>query len=270
MTLYIVGGGLSRDYLTRKAIEILRKADKIYIDSYTSIAPGIDSKLSQDLDINPDKIIVANREVLENKSHVVIREAETKKVVVLVPGDPLIATTHISLVVEAKRKSIEVEIIPGVSGVYASITLTGLQFYKFGKPVTLVYPSEAFIPFTTLTTIKENIERNLHTLVLLDLRLDEGKAMTIPEAIELLLYIEEKMLKEKAIDKPLIKNSLIVGVARAGLSDFRCVAGMYEKVKEQIYPPPPHSIIITAPILHPIEREALVLLCGLNSGQKEH
>ncbi len=270
MVLYIVGGGLSCDYLTKKAVEVLKSADKIYIDSYTSIAPGIDNSLAQNLGINSNRIIIANREMLENRSHLIIYEAETQKVAVLVPGDPLIATTHISLVIEAKRRNIEVEIIPGVSGIYASIALSGLQFYRFGKPVTLVYPDEPFIPYTTLTTVKENKERNLHTLILLDLRLDEGKAMTVPEAVQLLLDIEEKMSREGVIDKPVMRDSIIVGIARAGLPDFKCIAGAYSKVKNETYPPPPHSLIITAPRLHPTEREALTLLCNLHEEQKEH
>ncbi|MET1100986.1 MAG: diphthine synthase [Pyrodictiaceae archaeon] len=260
MPLYIVGAGLSWEYLTLKALQILSKADKIYIDTYTSIAPGIDKETLRKL--NPwAEIVEATRSLLEENQRRIIEEAREKNVVVLVPGDPHHATTHIALQLEALAYRVEAYMIPGVSGLQAVIDASGLQVYRFGKPVTLVYPEEYYKPYTAIETIRENRQRDLHTLVLLDLRLDQAKAMTIPEAIDILLELEKEYTKKTREDM-IIPSSIIVGVARAGLEEQKCKAGTPEEVKREEYPPPPHTIIVAAPRLHPLEEEALQALCG--------
>ncbi|NOZ89068.1 MAG: diphthine synthase [Crenarchaeota archaeon] len=261
MPLYLVGGGLSAQYLTLRALQILGGADKVYIDSYTSIAPGLDEELVARL--NPRaEVARATRSLLEEFSSKVIDEAREKTVVILVPGDPLTATTHIALVAEARRRGVEAEVVPGVGGPQAVMSATGLQFYRFGKPVTLVYPEDGVKPYSTVETIAENRRRGLHTLVLLDLRLDEGKAMTVPEAVKILLDIERELARRGELE-PFLGDALLIGVARAGLPEQTCVAGPPEAVAAADYPPPPHSLVVAAPRLHPVEEEALSALCSV-------
>ncbi len=261
LPLYIVGGGISAEYLTLKALRIIMNADKVYVDTYTSIAPGLDDALIARL--NPSaEVVKATRNTLEERSNKIIEEAKEHNIVVVVPGDPHLATTHISLVVEARRRGVEAHIIPGVSGLYAVIDECGLQVYRFGKIVTLVYPEENYKPYTTIEVIHENHRRNLHTMVLLDLRLDTGKAMTIPEAVDILLEIEKELTLRENLS-PILEKALLVGVARAGLPDSSCIAGKPDRLRQANYPPPPHTIIVTAPKLHPIEEEALQTLCNL-------
>ena len=257
MVLYIVGAGLSSEYLTLKALQVIGRADIVYIDTYTSIAPGIDEELVRR--INPRcKIVSADRHLLEENQKRIISEARNHDVVVLVPGDPFMATTHITLRLAAITAGIRVEVVHGVSGVYATIGATGLQLYRFGKTVTLVYPEE-FKPHSVIEVIRENRKRNLHTLVLLELKLDEGKAMTIPEAISILL----DLAREEHYDE--IKDTIIIGVARAGLPDENCRAGKPSQLLGTNWPPPPHSLIVTAPRLHPVEEESLRTLCGCDN-----
>lgn len=259
MALYLIGAGPSIEYLSLRAIELLRRATRVYIDTYTSIAPGL--SIDNIKAYAPGaEIINADRRILENESKKIIEEARTMNVVVLVPGDPLFATTHISLILEAIEEGIGTEIVPGVSGIQAVIDATGLQFYKFCRPITLVYP-ESFKPFSVIETIWDNMRRNLHSLLLLDLRLDENKAMTIKEAITILLELEEELAKEMNCDTK-IPDSIIVGVARAGLPDSKCKAGKPATLLKEDFPPPPHSLVVTAPRLHPIEAEALRKLCN--------
>ncbi len=260
MPLILVGGGLSRRYATFEAIAEISRADKVYVDSYTSIAPGIDEDFVKR--VNPwAKVIRADRKLLEEQSHCIIEEARHYYIVILVPGDPMAATTHVSLVVEARRLGINVRIVPGVAGPYAAALLTGLQSYRFGKMVTLVYPEHGVKPYSVVETIWDNASRNLHTIVLLDLRLDEGKAMTIPEAVKILLELEKELARAEDREEVIAKLTL-VGVARAGMDDYKCVAGGPNELISEKWPPPPHTLIVTAPRLHPIEAEALTLLCG--------
>ena len=258
MVLCIAGAGLSSEYLTLKTISAIMRADVVYIDSYTSIAPGIDDQFVSRL--NPKaRVQRASRRLLEDEAYRVLEEAKTRFVVVLVPGDPYTATTHIALRISAMKRGIEVCSIPGVSGLQAVIDATGLQYYRFGKTVTLVYP-DSFKPYSVIETIWGNAERNLHTLVLLDLRLEEGVAMTIPEAIRILLRLEEEYSSETGHPR-IIEGAKLVAVARAGLPDEKCVYGTPSTLSSQDYPPPPHSLIVPASRLHPLEEEALETLC---------
>ncbi len=270
MTLYIVGGGLSAEYLTLKALKALAKAKKIYIDTYTSIAPGIDEELVTRLAPEAE-VVRATRFHLENEAHRIVEEAKERDIVLLVPGDPFLATTHVALAIEAKRRGVAVSVVPGVSGLQAVLDQTGLQVYRFGKPVTLVYPEEGLRPYTVIEVIRGNMERGLHTLVLLDLRLDEGRAMTVPEAVRFLQELEGELLQRGELSAPIITESWLVGVARAGLPDAKCVAGPPDFIASAEYPPPPHSLVVPAARLHPVEEEALLAFCttpeGAQTGQ---
>jgi diphthine synthase len=259
LVLYIVGAGISLEYLTGRALELLRKADKVYLDIYTSIAPGLAREAVERL--TPGKVVEAPRRLLEDEASRIIEEARALNVVVLVPGDPLHATTHVALILEARRRGVAAEAVPGVSGLQAVIDATGLQVYKFCRPITLVYPEEGYKPFSVVETVWQNMERGLHSLILLDLRLDEDKVMTIPEAVEILLGLEEEFAAEEGVE-PRIRDSVMVGVARAGLPDAACIAGSPAEVAGAEYPPPPHSLVVPSPRLHPLEAEALRLLCG--------
>jgi diphthine synthase len=262
LALYIVGGGVSLEYLTLRALEVLGRVDKVYVDTYTSIAPGLDvDTLSKILRV---EVVAADRVMLEQKSHMIVLEAREKDIAILVPGDPLTATTHIALALEARRAGVRVEIVPGVSGLQAVIDATGLQAYRFGKIVTLVYPEETYKPYSTVETVWFNYSNNLHTLVLLDLRLDEGKAMTIPEAVDILLQLEREYARETGRET-VLEGALLAGVARAGLREQKCVAGRAEDLKREDYPPPPHSLVVVAPKPHPMEVEALKAFCSCKS-----
>ena len=265
MTLYIAGFGTSLDYVTRRLLEVLREADKVYIDSYTSIAPGLDPDTVSRLAPRAE-VVAADRAMLEEKQSVIIEEARERNIVVLVPGDPMLATTHVTLRIEAVKRGVPVELIHGLSGLQAVVSFTGLQVYRFGRTVTLVYPEpdKGFKPYSTVEYIWDNLRRNLHTLVLLDLRLDQGRAMTIREAVPILLELEEELSREEGVE-PMIAEGILVGVARAGTREAKCTAGAPEKVAAAEYPPPPHSLIVTAPRLHPVEEEALRAFCGLDA-----
>ena len=59
--------------------------------------------------------------------------------------------------------------------------------------------------------IKANMELNLHTLVLLDIRAHENRYMTANQALEYLLTVENKENSNIATE-----DSIVVVVARAG------------------------------------------------------
>ncbi len=184
--LYLVGAGLwDEKDISLRGMEILRKADKIYLDSYTSVWKGKE-KLEAGLG---KTILIAGRSALEEDSGKILKEAEKHKIVILVPGDPMVATTHSSLILEARQKGISVEIIHS-SSIISAVAETGLHIYKFGKIASIPFSSSSFSPESFYDSIKQNKESGLHTLLLLDIK--DGKQMEPKQALEKLLEIEKK------------------------------------------------------------------------------
>ncbi len=254
MALYFIGIGPSIDYLSVKALEILSRVDKVIVDTYTSIVDNIDH--IEDYIPGSIEIVYARRKDLEGGSiDKIVEEALSKDIALLVPGDPFIATTHDAIRIEAVKKGVKVEVIYGVSIYSMAASATGLQAYKFGKTVTLVYPT-SFKPYSVIETIYDNMDRGLHTLLLLDLKLEEGIAMTIPEAVEILLTLEKELNGRR------LPDAIAVGLAKLGTRDEKKVADYLRNLGNHDYPGPPHAIVIVGK-LHPMEKEALETLCRL-------
>jgi len=250
--LVFIGIGYSRKHLTQEALEALRSVEKIYVDTYTSL---YEDGFEWIKGVNPRaRVVMAKRSDLEGDGITrIVREAMERNVAIVCAGDPFTATTHDAVRVEALKNNVEVRVVTGLSIVNLVHSRLGLQAYRFGKMVTLVYP-DGFKPYSVIDVIYDNLSRNLHTLVLLDLRLDEGKAMTIPEAIDILGELDEKGL---------ILDQVGVGIARLGWSTEYIRAGRLRKLRTYTYPPPPHSLVITAK-LHPVELECLRYVAGLD------
>jgi len=259
LPLILAGLGTSIDYVSLRVLDELVRADIVLIEPYTSIVIGLGYDRLKRMVLG--ELAYVSRKDLEEDYEWIIEEAKHKRVLILVAGDPLTATTHVSLLIEARRKGIEVEVIPAVSGVYASMSLSFLQVYRFGKIVTLTYPEKDYRPHSVIEVIRENLELNLHTLVLLDIRYDEGRAMNLGEAVDILLELEEEYCTENKC-KPLLERVIGVGIARAATRESMIQADLIPKLKNYRYPPPPHSLIIVARP-HPVELEALIELASL-------
>lgn len=90
----------------------------------------------------------------------------------MVVGDPFCATTHTDLFLRAVKLNIEVQVIHNASIVNA-IGCTGLMVYRFGECVSVPYFTEKWRPYSFYPKIKANLDHNLHTLVLLDIKVKE-------------------------------------------------------------------------------------------------
>ena len=84
--------------------------------------------------------LLARRELEEENGKVILEAAKTGKTVFLVPGDPFIATTHVTLRIDAEKQGIKTRIVHGTSIMSAIVSLSGLHNYKFGKTVTVPFP----------------------------------------------------------------------------------------------------------------------------------
>ncbi|SRR3989344_1665602 len=178
--LYLIGLGLENEDISTKAIKAMKSCSSLYLDSYTSL--GINSEQLSSLIKKP--IIPVQREFLENKLSFILGEAKTKDVAVLVQGDCLSATTHITLLLECKKHNIKYEIIHGIS-ILTSIGETGLSLYNFGKTASIPFQrTNLKVPYQIL---KDNQKSGMHTLFLLDLDPKNNKFLSIPDAISYLL-----------------------------------------------------------------------------------
>jgi diphthine synthase len=244
--LYLIGLGLhdERD-LSLKGLDALRKSDRVYFESYTSRFNGRMGKLQE---LAGKKIVVLDRRGVEENA-VFIDEALDETVCLLVPGDPMAATTHIDIVLRARERGVDVEIIHS-SSIFSAVGETGLQLYKFGRATTLAYPEGDYFPVSPYDVVRENLSAGLHTLVLLDVKSDEDRYMTVGEAIGLLLKMEGE--KGEGFFR---EDSMCVGIARLG-GDAVIGYGSAVELREHDFGSPPHVLVIPGK-LHFMEEEVL-------------
>jgi diphthine synthase len=241
--LCLIGLGLyDEEDISLKGLRKIKECDVAYAELYTSPWQGDLKKLEEEAS---KKITLLERPDLEENSAKLIEEAKNIDVCVLVPGDPLVATTHSALIMDARKQNIKVEIIHA-SSVFSAIAETGLHIYKFGKTATVAFPQKNFFPKTPVEVLEQNMKNKLHTLLLLDVKREEDRYMTISEAIEVLLELN-KVFK---------KDTLCVGVARIG-GGIQVKAGAAEELKEYDFGNPPHVLIVPSE-LHFSEKEYLL------------
>lgn len=161
---YIIGVGLGdcKD-ITVKGLEIVKKCERVYLEAYTSILTVGVEALEE---FYGKKIIIADREVVEQDADDILKGSEDADVTLLVVGDPFGATTHTDLILRAKEKGIKYEVVHNAS-IMNAIGCTGLQLYSFGETVSIPFWTESWKPDSWMDKIVCNYVRNLHSLCLL-------------------------------------------------------------------------------------------------------
>ncbi len=162
--LYLIGLGLNKKSVSSEGKELIRDADKVYLEDYTVNFPYN----TEDLDFGREIEKLGRGEVESNK---LIKESKSKNIVLLVYGSPLIATTHSSLVLDCLENKIEYKIIHNAS-ILDGITETGLQAYKFGKTASLPNWEEKGESKSFMAIIKNNQKIKAHTLILIDMNME--------------------------------------------------------------------------------------------------
>jgi len=260
--IVFVGLGLHDDLgINLRGLEEIRKANYVFIELYTSLLPGFSFKRFEGLCAK--KLRMVSRKMLEEENgNAIIEAAEKGKVVFLVPGDPLIATTHVALRIEAEKRGVKTRIVHGTSILSAAIGLSGLHNYKFGKSVTIPFPENP--SETPYNVISQNRRLGLHTLCLLDINAQEKRYMKISEALHILLKNEEKLKKQIVTSE-----TLAVGIARAGSSNPTVKADRIKELARYDFGDPPHMLVFPGE-LHFMEAEALIVLAGAPEDVRRH
>jgi diphthine synthase len=248
--LIFVGLGLGgpRD-MSRRAFDTLQQVDQIFAEFYTSslidcTVADLESEIGRSISVlRRDEVEEGNR---------VIEAAKKGRVAFVTAGDTMAATTHVEMRLRAQELGIPTTLIHGVSIFSAAASALGLQPYKFGRTVTLPFPEPGYFPTSPYEHIKENHDRGLHTLVLLDIKQDEGRYMTSNEGVKWL------MDAERMVGKGLIHDlTLVCAAARVGSSTERVAAGYPREMMSKDLGPPLHCLVLPGK-LHFMEGQFLV------------
>lgn len=245
MTLSLISVGLAdeRD-MSIRALKEARDCDTLYAELYTM---KLATTLTALIELVGKPVTLLPRGDLEERSAKLIDEAKTRRVGVLIGGDCLSATTHVSLLLEATEQGVETRIIHG-SSIFSAVAETGLSLYKFGRAVTMPFPEKGPAD-AVLRGIRGNLSEGLHTLVLLDLDNEQNKYMSAPQAIQGL------------IEAGVSPDTLVVGIARLGQVDTMIRAGPAADIANLDFGEAPHSLVVPGK-LHFLEEDALKKLAS--------
>jgi diphthine synthase len=248
--LWFVGLGISGvRSLPIEAQEILSKADIVYLEQFTS--PIGKSDLLKIKKMIKGEFRQGKRWLVEDGSEI-LKNAKTKKVVLLAYGDPYVATTHIELRTRAMQEKIRTHSIHASSSLTSMIGECGLHFYKVGRIATIM--SEMKSLTTPYYVIYKNIIEGNHTVLLLEYNQDKDFFLDPKEAL-LGLIETEKGQKRNVIDL----SSYAIIASRIGFKDQSIISGKISSLKKVDFGKPPHTIIITGR-LHFTESDALKIL----------
>ena len=180
--------------MTKEAISAAKSADFRRYEAYTALWPD-DELAALEQIIGPIEKIM--RPEVENPKEI-LSLAKDYVVAVLVVGDPLQATTHVDLQLQASEMGISCEVVHGISITNLVTGAIGLSNYKFGRQTTLTYPYSGWIATSPLEVIAVNRVMGLHTLALLDLDpTGAGTGLQLPmqpkDAVESLNAMAEKL-----------------------------------------------------------------------------
>ncbi len=252
--LVFVGLGLNDEKgISVNGLEEAKTAGNIFLELYTSLLPDFSLERLQTL-VGRKIQLLSRRSLEEENGKVILEAAERGKAVFLVPGDPFIATTHVTLRIEAVKRNIVTRIVHGTSIMSAIVSLCGLHNYKFGKTVTV--PFQENFSETPYNVIAQNRQLGLHTLCLLDLKAEEERFLTVKQALLMLKSIEEKKKLKIASN-----DAIAVGVARAGSKTPSLKADFVNDLMRFDFGEPPMTLIFPGQ-LHFMEAEALIAFAG--------
>ncbi|NMB67099.1 diphthine synthase [Candidatus Woesearchaeota archaeon] len=245
---YLIGLGLDEKDLTNESLKVLKKSSIIYLEDYTVNFPYNLEKFIKNLEKKIKKrIIKANREKVEDLS--LIKESENKDVSLLVYGSPLTATTHISLIQEAKKQKIKFKIFYN-SSIFDAIAETGLEIYKFGKITSIPRWQSNFKPKSFAEIIKENLSVNAHSLLLIDINLDLNDA--IKELKEGLSEYNIKIYNDKIV----LCSCLGTEKSKIFYADIENIIKLNSELNNKLNIEKPYCLIIPGK-LHFLEKEIL-------------
>lgn len=235
--LYLIGLGLNKKGISLEGLEVMKRCKKVYLENYTVDFPYSITDLSEALGKD---IVGLNREEVESLEF--IDYAQRSDVALLVYGNPLMATTHITILDECSRSGIKTKVIHAGS-IFDAISETGLQAYKFGKVASMPAWKKSYTPDSFMEIVKDNQRAKAHSLILIDIGLD------IQDAFDQLEKSAEK--HDIKLSKILVCQGLGTVKQKIFYRDFKVLKEEFTGVRK------PYCLIIPSKDLHHVEQEYL-------------
>ena len=256
--LNLIGLGLDQSP-SLKALEIMKRCDMIYVESYTSpiINKNLASEIEGSIPGDTKKIREVKREFVEDGREI-IETSKRGEAALVTSGDPLVATTHQELRDRAIKAGVKTRVIHGSSILAAIPGELGLHSYNFGRIVTM---TEEPMQCTAYNTIYQNLLRGLHTLILLQWDESRNFFLSPLDATKGLLDAESDVKLEI-----LSPHTLVLIASRIGTEEVSLQALSIAELGEVKLGDPPHTIVIPGR-LHFTEVEALSALTGLGQSR---
>lgn len=245
--LTFVGLGLGPKGITLDGVEEMIGADIIYLEYYTT--PHEPQLLKQVQAATGKTFTIVDRQFVEDGNRI-LAEAEAKKVVLAVLGDPMIATTHNELRVRAIERGVETRVIHSATIVSAAASASGLHSYKFSRTTTVTRESVSRLS-QAYHMLHENLLEGGHTLLLLEYDTQSGEGVTPADAMAGLLLAEGNF-KRGVVSE----DSFALVLSRLGREDAALAAGRFAELSKKEAGGPPHCLIIPGK-LHFTEVEAV-------------
>ena len=217
--LMLIGMGPGRiSSMTIEAKQAAIAADYRRYEAYTALWPSNELKTLED---EIGQIEMVMRPEVENPTEL-LELSKNNLVALLIVGDPLQATTHVDLQLQALEAGIDCIVFHGISITTLVTGSIGLSNYKFGRQTTITYPYGGWIATSPLEVIAMNMFYNQHTLALLDLDpTGAGTGEQVPMQPKD-AYYSLKLMKDKlksTIDD-IVEDSITDEVKKAALNQF--------------------------------------------------
>ena len=215
--------------MTNEAIEAAKSADYRRYEAYTALWPEEQLLALENIVGTIEKVM---RPEVENPE-ILFEMAKESIVALLIVGDPLQATTHVDLQLQAEEAGVNCRVIHGISITNIVTGAIGLSNYKFGRQTTLTYPYSDWIATSPLEVIAMNMGLGHHTLALLDLDptgagTGQQRPMMPSDAVESMVSMINKLkgdLGEFPNESPYetLKIEYLKTILNMALNEFRVV-----------------------------------------------
>ncbi len=215
--------------MSLEALETAKSADLRRFEAYTALWPE-DELRSLERIVGPIERVM--RPEVENPKEL-FELAKDNLVALLIVGDPLQATTHVDLQMQAIEMGITCQVVHGISITNLVTGAVGLSNYKFGRQTTLTYPYSGWIATSPLEVIAMNQALGHHTLALLDLDptgsgTGQQKPMIPKDAFDSMIAMIDKIKQnlddvdcESLVDN--VKFEALKSLIEMSLSDIKVV-----------------------------------------------
>lgn len=239
--------------MSLEGLEELRAADAAYLEYYTT--PHEPALLTDLEKLSGRRITVVDRGFVEDGREV-LKQAKSSRVVLAVPGDPMVATTHAELRTRAIEEGIQTSVVHAATIGTAAASASGLHFYKFSRTVTITRESAGKLS-QVYQMLHENLLEGAHTLLLLEHDVESDQGVGPSAAIVGLLAAEVNFKREVIRDE-----TYALVLSRVGRPDQALQAGTLVELRRLDFGAPPHCMVIPGR-LHFTEVEAIAAIFGV-------